>query len=198
MRQSSASVRRALVTAVSGLALLGLAACGGDGDGGLVGADPATTGAAAVETTAATPEPTGATAPSATAGASPTTGDPTATTVAGPTGGPLEVRALDYSFALPPTIPKDATSIRLVNEGAEDHELLVGRMADGVTLEQVKAATSLKTLVPETMVLDVQVGQTAETAIPVVAGNWFMACYLTTKDGKSHSELGMIGTFTAP
>jgi hypothetical protein len=172
------------------LALLGLAACGG-GDGGneLVGQRSTTT--AAVATTSAAPDPT-APSSSSVGAATPTTA------FTGPTGGPLEIKAIDYEFTLPTVIPKDATSIRLVNEGLEIHELLVGRMNDGVTIEQVKAATNLKTLVPETMVLDVAVGQTAEAAIPVAAGNWFMACYLTTKDGKSHSELGMIGQFTAP
>jgi hypothetical protein len=80
----------------------------------------------------------------------------------------------------------------------EDHELLVGRMNEGVTLEQVKTATNLKALVPETITLDAAPGQSAEMAIDVTAGNWFMACYLTTAAGKSHSELGMIGQFTAP
>ncbi len=171
------------------LALLGLAACGGDGGNDLVGRGPTTTIAAA--TTAASAPAPAPTAP----GAAPTTAT---TAFAGPTGGPLDVTAVDYAFQLPATIPKDATSIRLVNEGKEDHELLVGRMNDGVTLDQVKAATNLKAVVPQTITLDAKPGQAAEMAIDVTTGNWFMACYLTTADGKSHAELGMIGMFTAP
>jgi hypothetical protein len=180
------------------LALLGLAACGGGGGGGdLVGRGvSSSTTTSALPPSSSTADPTAATGP-ATSG--PGGGSSTATTAfAGPTGGPLDVTAVDYRFELPATIPKDATSIRLVNQGAVDHELLVGRMNDGVTLDQVKAATNLKTLVPQTITLDAKPGQAAETAIEVTAGNWFMACYLTTPDGKSHSELGMIGTFTAP
>ena len=112
--------------------------------------------------------------------------------------GVLEVTAVDYKFVLPAVIPKDATSIHLVNEGKEDHELLIGRMNDGVTLDQVKTATNLRALVPDTITLDAEPGQSAEMAIDVTAGNWFMACFLTTADGKSHAELGMIGEFTAP
>jgi hypothetical protein len=176
-------------------ALLGLAACGGgDGGSGLVGPGPTTpttpTTAAAAPGSTASP-----TSPTAPAGA---TGATTTTAFTGPTGGPLEIHALDYSFRVPTLIPKSATSIRLVNDGMEVHELIVGRINDGVTLEQVKAATSLKTVVPMTNVLDVEPGQSAEVAIDVTAGNWFMACYLTTKDGKSHADLGMIGQFTAP
>jgi hypothetical protein len=174
------------------LALLGLTACGGDGGGDLVGRSSSSTTIAATATTTAGSGP----APTTDASAPATT---TATTAfAGPTGGPLDVTAVDYTFEVPATIPKGATSIRLVNEGKEDHELIVGRMNDGVTLEQVKAATNLKTVVPRTITLDAKPGQAAEMAIDVTAGNWFMACYLTTADGKSHSDLGMIGMFTAP
>jgi hypothetical protein len=174
--------------AAAALALLGLAACGGDGGGSLVGRSSSTT------TIAAT---TGGLAPATTTDASrPATTVTTAFT--GPTGGPLDVTAVDYTFELPATIPKGATSIRLVNQGKEDHELIVGRINDGVTLEQVKAATNLKTVVPKTITLDAKPGQSSEMAIDVTSGNWFMACYLTTAEGKSHSELGMIGEFTAP
>jgi len=169
------------------LALLGLAACGGDGGNDLVGPRPTST--------------VGATGPTTPDAATVTTSGPAAaptTAFTGPTGGPLEVTAVDYRFVLPAVIPKDATSIHLVNEGKEDHELLVGRMNDGVTLEQVKTATNLRAFVPDTITLDAKPGQSAEMAIDVTAGNWFMACYLTTADGKSHSELGMIGEFTAP
>jgi hypothetical protein len=161
---------------------LSLAACGGDDDAAI--ADTVTTTApAAVGATRPAAAPTSAVA---------------ASTTSGPTGGFVEVVATEYAFAVPSPVPAGATSVRLVNEGAEDHELIIGRIVDGKTFEDARSTTDLLSVVPETDVLQAKPGQAAEMAIDVVAGEWFMACYLTTADGRSHFEAGMVGSFTAP
>lgn len=48
--------------------------------------------------------------------------------------------ASDFAFAGPDTIAPGMTTIRLVNSGAQEHHLILGQLADGVTLESVMAA----------------------------------------------------------
>lgn len=48
--------------------------------------------------------------------------------------------ASDFTFAGPDTIAPGMTTIRLVNSGAQEHHLILGQLAEGVTLDAVMAA----------------------------------------------------------
>jgi len=51
----------------------------------------------------------------------------------------LTVHLKDYSFDLPDTLPAGETVIKVVNEGPENHEFNIVRLADGKTVDDLKA-----------------------------------------------------------
>jgi hypothetical protein len=169
---------------------LSLAACGGDDDDDGASADPGTTapGAEAPPPTAAAP---------AAAAPAPAAPGAVATSTTASAGGFVEVIATEYAFAVANPVPAGATSVRLVNQGAEDHELVIGRIADGKTYQDARTTTDLLSVVPATETLQAKPGQATEVAIDIGAGEWYMACFLTTPDGRSHADAGMVGSFTA-
>src|SRR5438034_5982059 len=60
----------------------------------------------------------------------------------------LVVRAVDYSFSAPDTIPAGLTSIRLENAGHEMHHVQLMRIADGHTIEDLRASAASGILIP--------------------------------------------------
>src|SRR5438552_497620 len=60
----------------------------------------------------------------------------------------LVVRAADYSFSAPDTIPAGLTSVRLENDGHEMHHVQLMRIADGYTIEDLRASAASGILIP--------------------------------------------------
>lgn len=106
------------------------------------------------------------------------------------TGEEIEVVADEYSFAPSRKIPAGDVSIRLVNEGKEQHKLVFSKINPGYTLQD---AIALKEGSAEPIgVLDAAPGRQSAAYInaSLGPGKYAMACPLQTADGKPHYELG--------
>lgn len=124
-----------------------------------------------------------------------------------------EIRLAEYGFALEPPLAAGRHTIRVVNAGAEPHDIALLRFAPGTTLEEVR-----RWLNPEKARRE---GQEAEAAPPppgiegvaggvaaiapgmeayfeaaLAPGEYVLACMVTAPDGRSHIEHGMIQQVT--
>lgn len=110
----------------------------------------------------------------------------------------LEVEATEYAFALEDP-PVGAVELALVNAGDEVHEMYVGRLADGVELEQVLAAPDPvgDGLAEEVgFVGPVAPGGEATLQVDLDVGRYALVCFIPTAEGRPHAELGMVAEVT--
>lgn len=135
---------------------------------------------------------------------------------AGPVAAPVatgEIRLTEYGFVLGAPLAAGRHTIRVVNAGAEPHDIALLRFAPGTTLEEVR-----RWLNPEKARRE---GQEAEAAPPppgvegvaggvaaiapgmeayveatFTPGEYVLACMVTAPDGRSHIEHGMIQQVT--
>ena len=103
---------------------------------------------------------------------------------------------------------KPGLSVAVDNVGDQFHELAVGRLLDGHTVDDARAALEtadedtgdpLEGIVEENTVLGgVQAPGTAYTitASDVVAGNYVVLCFIPNSEGIPHHSLGMVTGFT--
>ncbi len=135
---------------------------------------------------------------------------PSGTAPAPAVGQLLVIRAVEYGFQTMGSIPGGVTTIRLQNMGKEPHLAQLGRLNDGVTVDQLVAALksdfqdngnrsdALATLVggPNAVVG----GGTVEVIQDLKAGQYLMICFLPDPQGVSHFLHGMMLplTVTAP
>lgn len=138
----------------------------------------------------------------------------------------VEVTAKDYSFHMQDSIPSGWVTFRFINRGHATHFFFLTLLPENVTFqnyinEVVPAfATAMDTLnkgaskeeaglllgnrLPKWYASSkymggaglTAIGKSSETIINLVPGNYVMECYLRTKEGKFHSELGMIRPVT--
>jgi hypothetical protein len=115
----------------------------------------------------------------------------------------VEVGAVDYAFTdLPETIPSGTTGLVLDNQGAEPHQMVVFRVADGVT------ATPQDLLaLPEDEFGETLTSVGGVTAAPGMSGAIFSdlrpgrhiaVCFMPVgggEDGPPHFTQGMVGEF---
>ncbi len=128
----------------------------------------------------------------------------TASAGALPTGDTTVV-AKDFGYDLPaePLSPGKHT-VTFTNDGPQPHEAGLVKLADGVTIDDIKAALAAPTPPdgppPWTEVggiAGVNPGTTATFDIDVEAGDYAYLCYIPdAATGKSHLELGMIAPVT--
>jgi hypothetical protein len=129
-----------------------------------------------------------------TASGAATTADPTGSTTASTPLEAFEVIGLDYEFRHAATIPSTEL-VRFRNMGAENHELVFGRIVDGATMADVLAAPDFSAVVPDSVVAVAEPGQTAEVAVsPLEPGSYILVCYVATAAGEAHVDLGMVST----
>ena len=153
-----------------------------------------------------TPTPTGntgaATGASGLSGSLGETGGETGATGAtgDPTSNAVSVTAVDYEFQLEGDVPAGEAGFVLTNEGDEPHELQVLQVMDGKTLADLEALVAAGAPSrPPSWVTPVtgtfaRPGQTSDPAqAEIESGQTYVfACFVTTKKGVTHAELGML------
>ena len=116
-----------------------------------------------------------------------------------------EVRMRDFAFTVPP-LRAGAMTLRVPNVGAQPHEMLIGKLAPGVTMQQVQAfeaggGDSVEAGLVELWggLAAIEAGATAWVELEFPPGTYGMICFVTDPaTGKPHFELGMVSEFTVP
>lgn len=82
------------------------------------------------------------------------------------------------------------------NMGKEAHEILVLKLPEGMTVDQLLADESLFNKVEFIGQISLEPGQLGDMAlINLPAGKYTLVCFFTAPDGKSHASKGMVGEF---
>jgi plastocyanin len=105
----------------------------------------------------------------------------------------------DFAFEGPTTIPAGLTKITLTNEGAEDHQAQLAKLADGTTLEDLTAllASGDETGALAKLTLAggpnaVVPGASGSTTSNLTPGNYVFLCFVSGADNVPHLAKGMI------
>ena len=112
----------------------------------------------------------------------------------------VAVRAFDYGFRAPQSVPAGTITFRLTNDGKEVHHLWIVRLNEGKTPSDFMKAmnawgSALK--MPE-WALDVGgpnnvgSGETADGTMTLDPGTYMLVCWVQSPDGRPHVMKGMI------
>jgi len=129
--------------------------------------------------------------------------------VTGPAARPGSLRSAgditlnDFSIALPPGFTGRGT-YRVVNRGAQPHEVAIVRLAPGKTMQDFQAFVSQPgppsgppPIIPAGGGQGLTRGQTNYLHLNLPAGNYVALCFIPDPgSGKPHVALGMLTTFT--
>jgi uncharacterized cupredoxin-like copper-binding protein len=123
-----------------------------------------------------------------------------------PTGEPpplpssdAEVALVDYGFQLPETIDSDATLAIRNAATAEAHEMVIARLDEGTTSDDVAAALRAGQPPPAVGLGGMQAimpGTTQHLQLDLEPGRYVLLCAVTSPDGASHYDAGMIQEVT--
>ena len=131
---------------------------------------------------------------------------PSGVTQAGATYAPTPVPDMhlvlkDYGFVLSKPITAGKHTIHIMNEGPQDHEAIVVKLAPGKKLADFNtwASTGMKgppPAMPITGMAAMAKGRTAIITETFTPGNYAITCYVSAPDKKMHAEHGMNMEFT--
>lgn len=115
----------------------------------------------------------------------------------------VEVSAVDYAFeGLPGSLPAGQTAIALTNDGAEPHEMVVFRRAEGETRspEELFALPEEEIFTALTFAGAAQAepGETGLTIADLEPGSYVATCFIPmggAEDGPPHFMQGMVAEF---
>jgi hypothetical protein len=114
----------------------------------------------------------------------------------------VTIIAKDYTFDIPKGIHAGLINVTLVNQGGEPHQAQFMRLNQGVTLDQFFAAlkdgpeAALPLATSAGGPNAVMPGQRQEVTLNLLAGQYVAICFVTSPDGHSHAEKGMVTPFT--
>lgn len=116
----------------------------------------------------------------------------------------VTVRATDYKFEAPASVPAGTISFRLENAGKEVHHLWLVQLKGGKTFDDfVKAmeAWNGPTRMPDWAVdvggpNEASPGVSAYATLTLEPGRYAMVCYVPSPDGQPHVMKGMVSPFT--
>jgi uncharacterized cupredoxin-like copper-binding protein len=109
-----------------------------------------------------------------------------------------DVELVDYAFDLPDTIDGDA-ALRITNAGSEPHEMIVLRLDDGATADDVARALADGAPPPGTALGGMQAllpGATQQLQLDLEPGEYAVICHVPSADGTPHHVRGMIRQVT--
>jgi uncharacterized cupredoxin-like copper-binding protein len=128
------------------------------------------------------------------------------TAMATPTDSPrlVTIRAFDFRFEAPATIPAGTITFRLKNSGLEVHHLWIVQLKDGKTPADFMAATKIwgSALKMPSWAVDVggpnsaSPGEMAEGTVTLEPGTYMLVCWVPSPDGVVHVMKGMIRPLT--
>ena len=123
----------------------------------------------------------------------------------------LQITERDYEFELDGSVEAGSVSIAVENKGEEFHEIAMGKLVDGQTVEDARAALEaanedtenpLEGIVDDDSVIDelggVQAPGTAYTITgdDIEAGEYVLLCFIPNSEGTPHTSMGMVTGFT--
>ena len=114
----------------------------------------------------------------------------------------ITIKAMDFAYNQPETVPAGLVDITFVNNGSEPHQAQIARMHDGVTFAQFQAALkqrgpgaafALATLYggPNAILP----GSRQEVILNLSEGQYASICFVAGKDNVPHYMKGMIQSF---
>ena len=110
-----------------------------------------------------------------------------------------EISLVDFAFAAPAKIAGDAV-LAISNEtGTEPHEMIVGRLHDDATIDEVQHALDHGEAPPATFVGGMQAlppGSGAHLQLDLEPGRYVLICEVPSHDGTPHRSKGMIAEVT--
>lgn len=114
----------------------------------------------------------------------------------------VNVRATDYKFDAPASVPAGTISFRLENAGKEVHHLWLVQLKNGKTFEDFVKAMEASGVprMPEWAVdvggpNEASPGVSAYATITLEPGRYAMVCYVPSPDGRPHVMKGMVSAF---
>ena len=107
------------------------------------------------------------------------------------------VSATDYAFHIG-DVAAGRTSFVLTNDGEETHEMVVVKLAEGVTLDEAMEADGEEGTVDRSWATNLAAPGGDEEAVTfdVEPGNYALVCFMPDADGTPHIMLGMRHEFT--
>lgn len=109
------------------------------------------------------------------------------------------VKARDFTFAeVPDTVPAGPTNVRLLNEGTDFHHVVLVRLEQGKTLDDLLQHLGPNHGIMPTWAVELggpnsplPNGGESAAVVDLAPGNYAMLCVVVGPDGKSHLEKGM-------
>jgi uncharacterized cupredoxin-like copper-binding protein len=109
----------------------------------------------------------------------------------------VAVSATEYAFALDSDPAAGRTQFTMTNDGQQRHILVLFKLAEGATMEQVEESEGEEGIDgPELESETAAPGETAVLTTDLVPGDYAIICYLPDPDGTPHVALGMVKEFT--
>lgn len=113
----------------------------------------------------------------------------------------VTIKAMDFSFNEPQTVPAGLVDVKFVNNGPSPHQVQIARVNNGnftdfaTALEKQgpEAALMLSTLYGGANVIDS--GQQEEVILNLPSGTYASICFVSGSDGVPHYAKGMISQF---
>lgn len=112
----------------------------------------------------------------------------------------------DFAFDLPDTLPAGPTTLEVVNNGPQIHEMALVKVAEGLTYDELTAAMASEEPPPAdapppfTIVgadVGMSVGEHGYVSADLSAGTYALLCFVTDPDtGAPHFALGMVRELT--
>lgn len=124
---------------------------------------------------------------------------PSAATPALPPQPDIVIHLKDYAFDIRGTLTPGKHTIRIVNDGPQMHEMLIGQMAprkkaaDMVSFVETAHMRGMPPIRPLGGATTLAPGASEEIAVTLVAGDYGLWCFVPdAKDGKDHVMHGMV------
>ena len=110
----------------------------------------------------------------------------------------VEVTAVDFAFeGIPDTLEPGETTFVLTNEGKVSHEITIGLLPAGWTIEEVALGSSQSGTEIVGVIPPMDPGASGEVTIDLEPGRYGYICHeIVGTNGEEHYRHGMIGEFT--
>jgi hypothetical protein len=117
-----------------------------------------------------------------------------------PAGDTAVVGVVMTEYAFTPNVPSvvqmPVNTFHLQNQGAEDHEMVLLRLPEGVTIEEALEDPALNEQIEFIGFGFAAPGEESDAhLVGLEPGVYTMACFVTTPDGEFHVDLGMFAEF---
>ena len=109
-----------------------------------------------------------------------------------PSAAQVAVTATDYAFAFDPQPAAGRTQFTMTNAGAERHVMVLFKLAEGATMEEVLESEGEEGIDgPELESDSAAAGETAVLTTDLEPGTYGVICYIPNAEGTPHLALGM-------